>query len=115
MRIEKMIVEQRTYTTHPGKWREYLALYEGEGLQIQRRILGRMVGYYYSDIGDLNQVIHLWAYTDLNERTERRTQLMQDTNFRTYVLKMLPLLQSQSSKILLPATFFTPQWEVVES
>ena len=64
-----MIVEQRTYTTHPGKWREYLALYEQEGLQIQRQILGRMVGYYYSDIGDLNQVVHLWAYEDLNERT----------------------------------------------
>ena len=26
-----MLVEQRTYTTHPGQWRNYLALYEAEG------------------------------------------------------------------------------------
>ena len=39
-----MIVEQRTYTAIPGKWRDYLALYQAEGLQIQQRILGRMVG-----------------------------------------------------------------------
>jgi len=109
-----MIVEQRTYTTHPGKWREYLALYEAEGLQTQRRILGRMVGYYHTDIGDLNQVIHLWAYEDLNDRAERRKRLMQDSNFRTYVAKMLPLLQSQSSKILMPAAFFKPHWDETE-
>jgi hypothetical protein len=41
-----MLVEMRTYSTVPGKWREYLALFEAEGLPIQQRILGRMVGYY---------------------------------------------------------------------
>ena len=51
-----MLVEQRTYTTQPGKVRDYLALYEAEGLTIQRRILGRMVGYYRSEFGALNQV-----------------------------------------------------------
>ena len=29
-----MIVEERIYTTHPGKWREYLELFEAEGLAI---------------------------------------------------------------------------------
>jgi hypothetical protein len=105
-----MLVEERTYTTHPGKWRDYLALYEAEGLAIQRRILGRMVGYYHTDIGELNQIVHLWAYEDLNERAERRARLMQDAGFRSYVARMLPLLQSQSSRILLPAPFFEPLW-----
>lgn len=105
-----MIVEERTYTTHPGKWREYLALYEAEGLAIQRRILGRMVGYYHTDIGELNQIVHLWAYEDLNERAERRTRLMENPDFKAYVARMLPLLQSQSSRILRPASFFEPQW-----
>lgn len=105
-----MIVEERTYTTHPGKWREYLALYEAEGLPIQLRILGRMVGYYHTDIGELNEIVHLWAYQDLNERAERRARLMEDPGFRSYVTKMMPLLQRQSSRILHPAPFFRPQW-----
>ncbi|MFM0281281.1 NIPSNAP family protein [Paraburkholderia sediminicola] len=106
-----MLVEQRTYTTLPGKWREYLALYEAEGLEIQRRILGRLVGYYRTDVGTLNQIVHMWAYEDMNEREERRRALMQDDGFRRYVAKMLPLLQSQESKILVPADFFTPVWQ----
>ncbi len=106
-----MLVEQRTYTTHPGKWRDYLALYEAEGLSIQRRILGRMVGYYRTETGALNQIIHMWAYEDMNERAERREALMTDAAWRGYVTRMLPLLQSQESKILLPAPFFQPQWQ----
>lgn len=106
-----MIIEQRTYTTHPGKWRDYLALYEAEGLKIQKRILGRMVGYYTSESGALNQIVHLWAYTDLNERAERRKRLMQDPGWLAYVAKMMPLLQNQESRFLTPAPFFTPLWQ----
>ncbi|MGE8615574.1 MAG: NIPSNAP family protein [Achromobacter veterisilvae] len=106
-----MIVEQRTYTTHPGKWRDYLALYEAEGLGVQRRILGRMVGYYYSEAGALNQIVHLWAYQDLQEREARRALLAADPQWQAYVRKMLPLLQHQESKLLKPASFFTPSWQ----
>ncbi|THT99331.1 NIPSNAP family protein [Lampropedia puyangensis] len=107
-----MIVEQRTYTTHPGQWRAYLALYEAKGLAIQQRILGRMVGYYHCDIGEMNQIVHLWAYEDLNERSQRRGQLLADPDFRAYVHEMLPLLQKQESRILVPAPFFQPQWQL---
>lgn len=105
-----MLVEQRTYTTHPGKWREYLALYEEKGLAIQKEILGRMVGYYYTEFGPLNEIVHLWAYTDLNEREQRRAALAANKQWQSYVSEMLPLLLKQESKILKPADFFSPQW-----
>lgn len=106
-----MLVEQRTYTLHPGKWREYLALYEAEALAIQKRILGRLVGYYSTDIGDVNQIVHMWAYEDLNERAERRARLMADPDWLRYVGRMTPWLVRQESKILTPAPFFTPHWQ----
>ncbi len=108
-----MLIELRTYTTHPGKLREYLALYQSEGLAIQQRILGRLVGYYSSEIGELNQAIHLWAYEDLKERSERRAALLADDGFKAYVQKMMPLLVRQESRILSPAAFFTPTWQAV--
>jgi hypothetical protein len=70
-----------------------------------------MVGYYRSETGALSQIVHLWAYEDMNERMQRRHALMADTAFKAYVAKMLPLLQSQESRILVPASFFTPQWQ----
>jgi len=106
-----MLVEQRTYTTHPGRLRDYLALYEAEGYAIQKRILGRLVGYYRSELGELNQVVHLWAYTDLAERQHRREALLADPQFKAYVQRMLPLLVSQESRILAPTAFFTPTWQ----
>lgn len=109
--MASMLVEERCYTTHPGKVGAYLALYEAEGLAVQQRILGRMVGYYRAEIGELNQVVHLWAYTDLAERAQRRATLLADPQFKAYLQKMLPLLVSQSSRILLPASFFTPTWQ----
>ncbi|MEP7101773.1 MAG: NIPSNAP family protein [Burkholderiales bacterium] len=105
-----MLVEQRTYTTHPGRVRDYLALYEAEGLALQLKHLGRLVGYYRSEIGELNQVVHQWAYTDLVERAERRAALLADPLFKAYVDKMLPMLVKQESRILVPAPFFTPTW-----
>lgn len=106
-----MLVEQRTYTAYPGKWRDYLTLYEATGLEIQRRILGRMVGYYTVDSGTLNQIVHMWAYLDPQEREDRRAQLMADPDWLEYVRQMMPLLIRQESRILKPTSFFTPRWD----
>jgi hypothetical protein len=69
-----------------------------------------MAGYYTTEVGELNQIVHLWAYADLNERAERRAQLLADPGFKAYVAKMLPLLQRQETRILRPAPFFKPLW-----
>src|SRR5205823_5849665 len=57
-----MIVEERIYTMQPGKVQEWLAFYGERGLPIQNRLLGKLIGFFSSEIGTLNQVVHLWAY-----------------------------------------------------
>lgn len=102
-----MIVEMREYTLHPGKVPEYFRLYEQEGLEIQRRILGRMVGYYSTEVGpSINQVVHLWAYDSLDDRIARRQKLQADPGWQAYVQKMRPMLAAQTNRILKPAPFF---------
>ena len=100
-----MIVEQRTYSLNIGAVPKYLELYEAEGLAIQRKILGRMVGYFSSDIGALHQIVHMWAYTDYAEREQRRAVLNADAGWKAYVQKVRPLQISQENKILIPAPF----------
>jgi hypothetical protein len=108
-----MIVEERIYTLHPGQAPEYLRLYEAEGLEIQRAILGRMVGYFSTEVGPLNQIVHLWAYRDLDERTERRAKLAADPGWQTYVTKIRQLIVHQENKLLVAAPF-SPSLEVFE-
>ena len=68
-----MIIEQRTYDFHPGAVPKFFALYEDTGArELQRRILGNLVGYYVSEIGPLNQTVHLWGYASLDDRAARR-------------------------------------------
>jgi hypothetical protein len=103
-----MIVEHRTYTLRPGKTSTYLSLYMCEGMKIQLQYLKQPLGYYTSELGTLNQVIHLWGFDDLNDRVYRRGLLKKDPRWVPYVDKILPLFQHQESRILSPAPFFAP-------
>ncbi len=100
-----MIVEERIYTLHPGKVPEYLRLYESEGLAIQTRILGRLIGYFTTEVGPLNQIIHMWGYDSLEERTRRRAELMADAGWKAFVVKLQPLILTMENKLLTPAPF----------
>ncbi len=100
-----MIVEERIYTLFAGKAPEYLEIYEREGLSIQTRILPRMIGYFITEIGPLNTIVHMWGYADLAERTDRRALLAADAGWKAYVAKIRPLIQSQETRILIPAPF----------
>jgi len=103
-----MIVEMRTYTLGLGRVPEYLRLYEAEGLEPQKRILGHLVGYYSTETGELNQVIHMWGYSDLNDRAARRAALFQDPTWLAYIPKVAGLILKQENRFLTPARFFTP-------
>ena len=100
-----MIVEERIYTLEVGKVPEYLRLYEQEGLPIQLPILGNLVGYYSSEIGDLNLIVHLWGYESFEERTRRRAELMSNEEWKAYIAKVRPWILRQENRILVPAPF----------
>lgn len=100
-----MIVEMRTYALHPGQQPAFLALMEREGIAIERRILGRMLGFYTCEIGTLNQVVHLWGYESYEERQQRRARLTASAEWCAFVPKVLPMIRDMENKILTPAPF----------
>jgi hypothetical protein len=92
--------EMRSYTLRAGgvpemaaKWEKHLA---------PRLELSPLIGVYTSDIGGLNQWIHIWAYKSLDERMAvRRT--MQETGVWPPP-PPVPTLR-QEAKIMLAAPF----------
>ena len=104
------IVECRTYMLRPGTVDRFLDLYQRKGLPVQRKHLGDPVGYYYTEIGPLNQVVHMWAYASFEERTRKRKNLMDAPAWRAYLQEAAKddALVTQETKIFLRAPFFNP-------
>ena len=97
-----MIVEMRTYTIRAGKVPEFSKAYQELGEKIQRPILGNLVGAFTTEIGPLNQIIHLWGYEDLADRAARRAKLAADKDWPKYLAAAVPLLERMENKILVP-------------
>ena len=100
-----MIVEMRTYTFAPGTVTRFLAAYRAGPVDIQRRILGNLLGYYVAESGTLNRVVHLWGYPSLDARAERRAALAADQEWATFLTAVIPLIKRQESVFLTPTEF----------
>jgi hypothetical protein len=100
-----MIYEMRTYRLRTGTVPEYVRLVGEEGIAIQKSHLGQLVGYFVSEIGPLNQIVHIWAFDDLNDRAARRDALMRDPAWLTFMPKIQALIEEMESKILKPTAF----------
>lgn len=100
-----MIIDQRTYTLYPQALPEFYRIYEAEGLPVQTRILGRLLGFFHTEFGPLNQIVHMWGYDSFEERQRRRAELFQDKQWLAYMPKVRPLVQHMENKLLLPAPF----------
>jgi NIPSNAP len=97
------IYELRTYRTQVGRTGEWLAL--ARGILPVREKYSRNVGYWQTEMSQLNEVVHLWVYKDLNERAAVRGVVMQDPDWQGYLAKAMPLLQQQDAIVLTPTAF----------
>lgn len=104
-----MIIDHRTYTLHPGRQQAYLELYESEGLSVQTKHLGPPVGYFTVEIGPLNQVVHMWGYSSMADREDKRARMESDPAWIAFKKKSAAAgnIAHQENKIL-KSTRFSP-------
>jgi hypothetical protein len=95
-----MIVEMRTYTLVPGGVAEYSRIYHEGARALQERILGRLLGLYQSETGELHQLVFLWGYEGHDDRANRRKTLMADPEFTAFRKATRHLLVRQESRLL---------------
>ena len=100
-----MIYEHRTYTLHHGTMDTYLERYQTHALPLQIKHLGRLLGFFVSEIGPLNQVVHIWAYESLAEREQRRAALEADPAWTAFKEINRGSFVHQEVRILRPASF----------
>lgn len=102
-----MIYEERTYALKAGAVPRWYELYQEKGLEVQKRILGNLVGYFMTEIGTLNQIVHIWAYDSMDDRAKRRAALYQDAKWLEFVAAVGKegLIVKMENRILIPAPF----------
>jgi hypothetical protein len=102
-----MLYEIRTYTFKPLRAAEWLALYKTEALPIQQEYLGELIGFFTTEIGDISQIVHIWAYKSLDDRLERRDRMAADPRWQAFgsKVKALDILVGMESRIMRPTDF----------
>ena len=80
-----MIIDHRTYELQPGRVRQALLFIEGEEVTMQTKHLGHLVGYFTTEGGNVNEIVHIWAYQDLAESRD--------------------FMKTMNNKILVPTSF----------
>ena len=95
-----MIFEMRTYLMKPGSIPEVEKRWAA-GLP-DRAKLSRFGGFWRSEVGTLNQIIHVWPYKDLNERDAIRAKAIET---KVWPVKIQEFILEMESKILHAAPF----------
>ena len=100
-----MIYELRTYSLVMGAVPEYLEVAKTKLLPVMAEHGLKTLAFWSTETGPLNEVLHLWAYEDLNERQTKWRAWGRDPRRSELVPKLRQLIVAQSNKILSPADF----------
>ena len=106
-----MIIEQRFYRVRPELLKQWLELWKRAALPVQlehtRRHGGDFLGMYLSEMGQIDEVTHLWRHVDVARRMQARGELEKDprwAEYRNQVDALAPML-SMRNTILRPTEF----------
>jgi hypothetical protein len=95
-----MIYEFRTYDLKPHMQPEFEKRF-GEAYE-KRKQFSPLAAFWHTEIGPLNQVIHVWPYKDLAERDRIRAEAVKAG---VWPPKTSELIARQRSEIFLPFSF----------
>ena len=95
-----MIYEIRTYQLNPGTVAEFEKRFGGS--YEYRKKYSELIGFFHTEIGPLNEVVHIWPYRDLAERTRIRAEAAKDPNWPPQIREFI---RSMRSEIVVPFSF----------
>ena len=94
-----MIYEIRTYNLHPGMVGEYEKRF-AESYPTREKY-SPLYGFWHTEIGPLNQLVHIWAYDSLQQRADVRAAASKDPSGKWPPVNQ-DLLVTQENDILVP-------------
>ena len=107
-RKNDMVFDFRQYTLNPGGLPTYMSAVEDLAIPIRQRHGVKLAGWFYSDLGDLNQVVHIWAFDNVKHMEEAKAAVAADPEWGgAYIPRVRGVLSSQNT-YLMKTTEFGP-------
>ncbi|KAH6559726.1 hypothetical protein BASA50_004980 [Batrachochytrium salamandrivorans] len=100
---DSSIYELRTYLLKPGRMLEWEQQWR-RGLEARSKFV-QPVGAWFSQLGHLNYVHHMWAYPDLQVRKEMREKAWEVEGWSQTVHKTVGLINHMQARIVTPMPF----------
>ena len=100
------LYEMRTYTLQVGKMGEAVELYTKFGFPaLQKGHHDKhLVGYFQADTGMINQLVHIWKFSDDADRRAHWAAVFANKDFVDgFAAKFRPLVISQEVKLMTAA------------
>ena len=93
-----MIYDFRVYTLKPGATEDYRAGVKELSLPIRQRHGVALAGWYWSEIGALNQVVHIWGYENAKHMEEAKHAFHTDPEWTgKYIPRAQGLVETQKT------------------
>ena len=100
-----MIYDMRIYDLQPGAVPRYMQAVREVALKIRQDHGVKLAGWYYTDIGPLNRVVHIWAYRDYAHFQEAREKVRSDPRWNG---EYVPRVHDDAGRRLLPRPAVAP-------
>jgi len=102
-KTEGNIYEFRIYRTHMGEAKPWADLFQS--YLPAREAYSPIVGLWMGEVPQPNELVHLWAYPDLNARAKARAASTQDPKWQEFLGKSARHLVEMQSVIVLPTAY----------
>jgi hypothetical protein len=100
-----MIIDLRTYTYLPGKFRNFLKGYQETGFALTSKHLGTTLGVLRSESGIQNRTFQFFMYEDSDHRDRCRAGMLADPAWVEFVKMDSDALLQQSNALLNPTSY----------
>lgn len=95
-----MIIEMRTYTLQPTTLAEVEKRF-GEALPAREKY-SKLAAFWHTEVGPLNQIIHVWCYDSFDHRAQVRAAAAKDPSWPPPIREFCV---AQQSEVFIPAPF----------
>jgi hypothetical protein len=89
-----MIYEVRTYRLKPRSLPQFIETF-GEAYENGRKQISELSAFFYTEVGPLNEVIHIWPYENLAERESVRAEAAKTGVWPPKVTEMIHAMNAE--------------------